>query len=231
MRINTLESSIAEHQPLPDKIANFVREAIIVGKLKPGEKISEAKLAEELHISRTPIREAIRMLESEGFVSIIPRRGTIVSEFSLDDLYEYFQIKACLEGFAAAGVVDKLSERELNKLKRLNEEELATIKAGDFSHYLRIHDDFHQTFLTRTANRKLFSLIQHMGFHIRRLEKIFTDHPDIFVNCSETHANLIAAFEARDPEKVRQMVEQNILLIAENLKKYGVGLLGNEAVR
>ncbi|RLB68282.1 MAG: GntR family transcriptional regulator, partial [Deltaproteobacteria bacterium] len=76
MRINTLESSIAEHQPLPDKIANFVREAIIVGKLKPGEKISEAKLAEELHISRTPIREAIRMLESEGFVSIIPRRGT-----------------------------------------------------------------------------------------------------------------------------------------------------------
>lgn len=225
MRINTLESSIAEHQPLPDKIANFVREAIIVGKLKPGEKISEAKLADELHISRTPIREAIRMLESEGFVSIIPRRGTIVSEFSLDDLYEYFQIKACLEGFAAAGVVDKLSDRELNKLKRLNEEELTAIKASDFSHYLRIHDDFHQTFLARSANRKLFSLIQHMGFHIRRLEKIFIDHPEIFVTCSETHSALIEAFEARDAKKVREMVEQNILLIAENLKKYGVGSL------
>ncbi|MBN2704902.1 MAG: GntR family transcriptional regulator [Deltaproteobacteria bacterium] len=223
MKINTLESSIAEHQPLPDKIANFVREAIIVGKLKPGEKISEAKLADELHISRTPIREAIRMLESEGFVSIIPRRGTIVSEFSLEDLYEYFQIKACLEGFAAAGVVGALTERDLNKLKKLNEEEMAAIESGDFTHYLRIHDDFHQIFLARTVNRKLFSLIQHMGFHIRRLEKIFNDQPDIFVACSKTHASLIKAFEERDAAKVREIVERNILHIAENLKRHGTG--------
>ncbi len=229
MRINTLESSIAEHQPLPDKIANFVREAIIVGKLKPGEKVSEAKLAEELHISRTPIREAIRMLESEGFVSIIPRRGTIVSEFSLEDLYEYFQIKACLEAFAAASVVDLLSDRDLSKLKRLNEEEMSVIKAGDFSHYLRIHEDFHQTFLTRTGNRKLALLMQQLGFHIRRLEKIFNDHPEIFITCSETHGNLISAFESRDPKRVREIVEQNILNIAENIRQYEDNLQGNGA--
>ena len=222
MRINSLESSIAEHQPLPDKIANFVREAIIVGKLKPGEKISEAKLADELHISRTPIREAIRMLESEGFVSIIPRRGTIVSEFSVEDLYEYFQVKACLEAFAAAGVVDALTERDLAKMRKLNEEEVAAINAGDFGHFLRIHEDFHQIFLSRTVNSKLLSLIQHMGFHIRRLEKIFHDHPEIFVDCSKTHAQLISAFEARDAVKVREMVENNILHIAENIKRYGV---------
>ncbi len=229
MRINALESSIAEHQPLPDKIANFVREAIIVGKLKPGEKVSEAKLAEELHISRTPIREAIRMLESEGFVSIIPRRGTIVSEFSLEDLYEYFQIKACLEAFAAASVVDLLTDRDLSKLKRLNEEEMNVIKVGDFSQYLRIHEDFHQTFLTRTGNRKLALLMQQLGFHIRRLEKIFNDHPEIFITCSETHGNLISAFESRDPKRVREIVEQNILNIAENIRQYEDNLQGNGA--
>lgn len=229
MRINTLESSIAEHQPLPDKIANFVREAIIVGKLKQGEKISEAKLAEELHISRTPIREAIRMLESEGFVSIIPRRGTIVSEFSPEDLYEYFQIKACLEAFAAASVVDSLSERDLAKLKRLNEEEMSAVKAGDFARYLRIHDDFHQTFLVRTGNRKLALVIQQLGFHIRRLEKIFNDHPEIFITCSETHGDLIAAFESHDSRRVRDIVEQNILHIAENIRQYKDGTTGNDA--
>ncbi len=229
MRINALESSIAEHQPLPDKIANFVREAIIVGKLKPGEKVSEAKLAEELHISRTPIREAIRMLESEGFVSIIPRRGTIVSEFSLEDLYEYFQIKACLEAFAAASVVDLLTDRDLSKLKRLNEEEMNVIKVGDFSQYLRIHEDFHQTFLTRTGNRKLALLMQQLGFHIRRLEKIFNDHPEIFITCSETHGDLISAFESRDPKRVREIVEQNILNIAENIRQYEDNLQGNGA--
>ncbi len=229
MRINTLESSIAEHQPLPDKIANFVREAIIVGKLKPGEKISEAKLADELHISRTPIREAIRMLESEGFVSIIPRRGTIVSEFSLEDLYEYFQIKACLEAFAAASVVKSLSERDLNKLKRLNEEEMAAVKSSDFTHYLRIHDEFHQTFLGRTGNRKLALVIQQLGFHIRRLEKIFNDHPEIFITCSETHGDLIAAFESRDSRRVREIVEQNILHIADNIRQYEDDVTGNDA--
>ena len=229
MRINTLENSIAEHQPLPDKIANFVREAIIVGKLKPGEKISEAKLADELHISRTPIREAIRMLESEGFVSIIPRRGTIVSEFSLEDLYEYFQIKACLEAFAAGSVVNSLSERDLNKLKRLNEDEMSAVKSGDFSNYLRIHDDFHQTFLARTGNRKLALVIQQLGFHIRRLEKIFNDHPEIFITCSETHGDLIAAFESRDAKRVREIVEQNILHIAENIRQYEDGFPGNDA--
>jgi len=228
MRINMLENSIAEHQPLPDKIADFVREAIIVGKLKPGEKISEAKLADELHISRTPIREAIRMLESEGFVSIIPRRGTIVSELSLEDVYEFFQVKACLEGFAAGGVATTLSERELNKLKRLNDEEMRAIKKGDFVQYLKIHDEFHQAFLLRAKNRKLLGLIQHMGYHIRRLERIFNEHPEIFVTCSETHKDLIAAFEARDSRTAREIVERNILHIAENLKRYGADYLEHE---
>jgi len=228
MRINMLENSIAEHQPLPDKIADFVREAIIVGKLKPGEKISEAKLADELHISRTPIREAIRMLESEGFVSIIPRRGTIVSELSLEDVYEFFQVKACLEGFAAGGVAETLGERELNKLKRLNDDEMRAIKNGDFVQYLKIHDEFHQAFLQRAKNRKLLGLIQHMGYHIRRLERIFNEHPEIFVTCSETHKDLIVAFEARDSRKAREIVERNILHIAENLKRYGADYLEHE---
>ncbi len=228
MRINMLENSIAEHQPLPDKIADFVRESIIVGKLKPGEKISEAKLADELHISRTPIREAIRMLESEGFVSIIPRRGTIVSELSLEDVYEYFQVKACLEGFAAEGVAATVGERELNKLRRLNEEEMKAINNGDFVQYLKIHEEFHQAFLQRAKNRKLLDLIQHMGYHIRRLERIFNEHPEIFVVCSKTHKDLIAAFEARDGQKAREIVERNILHIAENLKRYGADYLEND---
>jgi len=167
------------------------------------------------------------MLESEGFVSIIPRRGTIVSEFSLEDFYEYFQVKACLEGFAAAGVADQLGERELNKLKKLNEEEMVAVKAGDFTQYLRIHDEFHQVFLSRTGNSKLLALIQHMGYHIRRLERIFTDHPEIFVTCSETHKDLIAAFEARDGRKAREIVERNILHIADNIKRYGAEFLEN----
>jgi DNA-binding GntR family transcriptional regulator len=221
MKIDALESSIADHQPLPDKICEFIREAIIVGKMKPGEKISEAKLAEDLHISRTPIREAIRMLESEGFVSIIPRRGAIVSEFTTHDLYEMYQVKACLDAFAASLVAVSISERELARMRRLNQEEQAAVEQQDFARYVKIHEEFHQVFIGKSGNDKLDHLNLTMMNHIQRLQSFFTDKPEIFRSCSATHGELIAAFEARDPHLVRTIVERNIMHIAEQIRLYG----------
>jgi DNA-binding GntR family transcriptional regulator len=227
MKIDVLESSISDHQPLPDKIADFIRETIIVGKLKPGEKISEAKLAEELRISRTPIREAIRMLESEGFVSIIPRRGTVVSDFSFDDLYEYYQIKACLEAFSAFLAEPHMSERDINRLRRLNEEEKTTIASHDFAKFMRVHEDFHQTFLAKSGNEKLKKLNDQMMVHIKRLQGFFLQQPELFFHCAETHGNIIDAFHQHDGLRVRQLVEKNILHIAHQIYLHGKSLKEN----
>ncbi|MBN2333531.1 MAG: GntR family transcriptional regulator [Deltaproteobacteria bacterium] len=223
MKIDVLESSIADHQPLPDKIANFIREAIIVGKLKPGEKISEAKLAEELCISRTPIREAIRMLESEGFVSIIPRRGTVVSEFTFEDLFECFQIKACLEAFSAFLAEPEMTERDINRLRRLNEEEKAAIANQDFVKFMRIHEEFHLTFLNKSGNVKLNKLNSQMMTHIKRLQGFFIQQPEIFSHCANTHVQIIDAFSRHDGQRVRQLVEDNILHIAAQVRQHHNG--------
>ena len=227
MKIDVLENSISDHQPLPDKIANYIRETIIVGKLKPGEKISEAKLAEELRISRTPIREAIRMLESEGFVSIIPRRGTVVSDFTFEDLYEYFQIKACLEAFSAFLAEPHMTERDINRLRRLNEEEKTAIAGHDFVKFMRIHDDFHQTFLDKSGNEKLKKLNGRMMVHIKRLQNFFLQQPELFFHCAETHAEIIDAFHRHDGLRVRQLVEENILHIAQQIQMHGKSLKEN----
>lgn len=221
MKIDVLESSIADHQPLPEKIAEFIRETIIVGKLKPGEKISEAKLAEELRISRTPIREAIRMLESEGFVSIIPRRGTVVSDFTFEDLYEYFQVKACLESFSAFLAEPHMTERDINRLKRLNEEEKTAIASHDFAKFIRIHEDFHQVFLVKSGNEKLKKLNNQMTVHIKRLQSFFLQQPNLFFHCAETHGDIIDAFYRHDGPRVRQLVEENILFIAQQIQQHG----------
>jgi DNA-binding GntR family transcriptional regulator len=227
MKIDVLESSIADHQPLPDKIADFIRETIIVGKLKPGEKISEAKLAEELRISRTPIREAIRMLESEGFVSIIPRRGTIVSNFSFDDLYEYFQIKACLEAFSAFLAEPHMTERDINRMRRLNEEEKAAIAGHDFVKYMRIHEDLHQIFISKSSNEKLKKLNNQMMVHIKRLQGFFLQQPELFSHCAEIHGDVIEAFSQHDGPRVRQLVEENILYVANKIHLHGKSLKEN----
>lgn len=227
MKIDVLESSISDHQPLPDKIANYIRETIIVGKLKPGEKISEAKLAEELRISRTPIREAIRMLESEGFVSIIPRRGTVVSDFSFTDLYEYFQIKACLEAFSAFLAEPHMTERDINRLRRLNEEEKAAIASQDFVKFMRIHEDFHQLFINKSGNEKLKKLNDQLMVHIKRLQGFFLQQPDIFTHCAKTHGDIIEAFSQHDGPRVRQLVEENINHIAHQIHQHGKSLKEN----
>ncbi len=220
MKIDVLESSIAEHQPLPDKIADFIREAIIVGKLRPGEKISEAKLAEELHISRTPIREAIRMLESEEFVSIIPRRGTIVRDFTFADLSDYFQVKACLESFSAFLAEPRMTAADIERLRQLNRAEKEAIARRDFANFLRIHEEFHQTFLQKSGNRKLTKLNQQMTAHIKRLQSFFLQHPEIFARCAETHGEIITAFARHDGQTVRQLVEQNLMHIASQINLY-----------
>ncbi len=227
MKIDVLESNISDHQPLPDKIADYIRETIIVGKLKAGEKISEAKLAEELRISRTPIREAVRMLESEGFVSIIPRRGTVVSDFTFEDLYEYFQIKACLEAFSAFLAEPHMSERDINRLRRLNEEEKTAIAGHNFVKFMRIHEDFHQTFLAKSGNEKLNKLNGQMMVHIKRLQSFFLQQPELFFHCAETHAEIIDAFHQHDGLRVRQLVEENILHIAHQIQMYGKSLKEN----
>lgn len=227
MKIDVLENSIADHQPLPDKIADFIREAIIVGKLQPGEKVSEAKLAEELRISRTPIREAIRMLESEGFVSIIPRRGTVVSDFTFEDLYEYFQVKACLESFSAFLAEPQMTERDINRLRRLNEEEKNAISSHDFAKFMRIHEDFHQIFLTKSGNEKLQKLNDQMMVHIKRLQSFFLQQPELFSHCAETHGDIIDAFHQHDGPRVRRLVEENILHIAHQIQMHGKSLKEN----
>ncbi len=89
---------IERHQTLREKILETIREAILKGDLKPGEKVAEPELAERFGISRTPIREAFRQLESEGYLTVIPRKGAVVAALSERDVQEFYAIKSILEG-------------------------------------------------------------------------------------------------------------------------------------
>src|SRR5512142_244050 len=112
--------NIEKHLTLRERILETIRDAIISGALKPGEKVAEPELAERYGISRTPIREAFRQLESEGYLTVIPRRGAVVSEFSQKDVEDFYAIKSILEGYAARQACIKLTDRELDKLQANN---------------------------------------------------------------------------------------------------------------
>ena len=107
------------YRPLREVVSEALREAIIDGALKPGERLMEIQLADELGVSRTPIREAIRRLELEGFLIMVPRRGTYVADLSIKDINEVFEIRTALDVLAAGLAAERITEEELEKLERL----------------------------------------------------------------------------------------------------------------
>ena len=107
------------YQPLREVVCESLREAIRKGVLKPGERIMEIKLAEELGVSRTPVREAIRKLELEGYVVMMPRRGTYVADMSIRDINEIFEIRTALESLSNSLAAEHITEDELEHLQRL----------------------------------------------------------------------------------------------------------------
>jgi len=122
---------IERHQTLREKILETIRDAILKGTLKPGEKVAEPELAERFGISRTPIREAFRQLESEGYLTVIPRKGAVVTALSEQDVQEFYAIKSILEGYAAELAATRLSLKEIERLEAINERLRELAKEGD----------------------------------------------------------------------------------------------------
>ena len=107
------------YKPLREVVSETLRQAIKDGVLKPGERLMEIQLADELGVSRTPIREAIRKLELEGFVVMVPRRGTYVADISLKDIAQVFEIRSALEELAAGLAAERITPDELEYLERI----------------------------------------------------------------------------------------------------------------
>ena len=107
---NLTKLNLDEYKPLRDVVFENLRGAIVEGRLKPGQRLMEVQLAEQLGVSRTPVREAIRKLELEGLVVMLPRKGAYVANMSLKDLIDVLEIRASLEGLAASLAAERITE-------------------------------------------------------------------------------------------------------------------------
>ena len=114
---NLTKLNLDEYKPLRDVVFENLRGAIVEGRLKPGERLMEVQLAEQLGVSRTPVREAIRKLELEGLVVMLPRKGAYVANMSLKDLIDVLEIRASLEGLAASLAAERITDEDIKKLE------------------------------------------------------------------------------------------------------------------
>ncbi|RMG58718.1 MAG: GntR family transcriptional regulator [Deltaproteobacteria bacterium] len=210
---------IENHQTLRERIVDTIREAIINGILKPGTKISEPELAERFGISRTPIREALRQLESEGFITVIPRKGAVVSKLSRKDVEEFYELKSILEGYAARKAVEKITDEDISHMENVNRQLEKLTQKGDLRKAYELHNEFHDAFVRICGNEKLYRIIQNLVRQFQRFRMILSV-PGKIEGSIEQHWQIIDAFKKRDPDLVEKLVRENAL--------YGQNLLLQE---
>ncbi|GLI38080.1 GntR family transcriptional regulator [Geobacter hydrogenophilus] len=204
-----MKKPLEKHLTLREKILETIRDAIMTGALKPGEKVAEPDLAERFGISRTPIREAFRQLESEGYLTVIPRKGAVVTSFSPRDVEEFYAIKSILEGYAARRACEKLSTKDIERLRSINDRLRNMANDGDVKHFFRIHNDFHDLFLKAADNEKLYELITNLVRKFQRLRYASLSLPGRMKISVQEHDKIIEAFLKRDPDKAEVLVRKN----------------------
>ena len=157
-----------EYLPLRDVVFNTIKDGILSGRLRPGERLLENQLAEELGVSRTPIREALRMLEIENLVDLIPRKGAQVREMSEKDIKDVLEIRKVLEELAAGLAAENITRQSISDLKEAHLDFMKAFDRGDREGVLEADTRFHDIIFCATKNDKLVQIKSNISIQISR---------------------------------------------------------------
>jgi DNA-binding GntR family transcriptional regulator len=190
---------------LAEDVAAHIRDAILSGRLKPGQRIDQDAIAEELGVSRLPVREALIALDQEGLVQTIPRKGTYVSRVDRADIVDHYQIFGQVAGLAAARAVARLDETGLARLVALHE---AMSRAESLQEQQRLNHEFHRTINTAAGSQRMSAMLQLLS---RSLPMPYADFPPEWLDeANRQHRDILDAFRRRDTLAAQRSMEQHI---------------------
>lgn len=195
---------------LVDEATRVLRNMILTGKLLAGTRLRQADLADQMGISRTPLREALMKLEQEGLITVLPRGGLQVVQLKLEEAIELYEIREMLDGLAARLAARRINEKGLNKLKgylRKMEKSIETQNAhGWFIH----HVGFHEEIFRISGNSRLLMLASNVRLSIQRFHPLLLTTPDRLKNALREHLETLKAIQARDPDRAERLARLHI---------------------
>lgn len=195
-----------DRRKVTDWVYEEIREAIIDLRLRPGEPLREAAIAEQLGVSKTPIREALGRLEQEGLVQTASFKGAVVSDYSPRDLEEIYQLRELLEGAAARAAAEGASDEVRTQLRELVEQSRAVRDAGEMSELAALLGRFDLLVYEQVANRRIRALIDTLRAHLTRIGNLTEAIPGRMSSSVEEHAAIVEAIVGGDAaEAERQM--------------------------
>lgn len=221
--MSDLKMNVNEYLPLRDVVFKTLREAILKGNLAPGERLMEIQLANQLGVSRTPIREAIRKLELEGLVIMIPRRGAEVARITEKDLKDVLEVRTSLEELAISLACERISDVSVEALKEALKNFEAAINGGDVTKIAESDVAFHDIIFAATDNARLIQIVNNLReqMYRYRLEylKDYTTHDRLY----KEHEEIVAAIADRDKALARKLIVEHIyhqeLTVIKNIQE------------
>ena len=193
-----------------ESIYNKIKNDITFGYIKPGERLLESKLTSQFRVSRTPIREAIRQLQSEGLVMVESRKGATVTKLSKEEVEEIYAIRTILEGYGVELAVKRLGGKEkevLRGFKRLFQEHK---KKGMYSEWLDTNIQFHLFFAKGSGNSNLYKIIEDLRMRVHKYQYIATTNPAFIQQYTKDHEEIIDAAIEGNQKLSRKKMENHL---------------------
>lgn len=211
-------------EPIPrrtlhDELLARLRAMIIDGDLAPGAKVPEKELCERFAVSRTPLREALKVLASEGLVTLTPNRGATISDLTLDDLEETFPVIGVLEALAGEMACVNITDAELVRIRTLHDRMIGHYERGRLAAYFSLNQEIHEMILEAARNLTLAALYRSLAGRIRQARYVANMSPERWGQAVEEHERIIAALEARDGAALGRILKDHLANKFETVKE------------
>ena len=217
-----LNFDIQNHKPLREMVYEELKIQILTGAIVPGTRMMEVDLAEEMGVSRTPIREAIRKLEKEGLVTIEPRRGAYASMISTQDMVEILEVRQDLEGLAAYFAATRMSPVEMEELRDIADNYNKAVADGSMQDMIQYDTQFHRKIVDSCNNKILVNMVEQLQELVLRFRYIYYDNFRRAENMPEEHQEIIEAIASGDEKRAREAADVHIDRLKQLVIEEGV---------
>ena len=200
------EVNMNEYLPLRDVVFNTLRKAILRGELKPGERLMEIQLANKLGVSRTPIRDAIRKLELEGLVLMIPRKGAEVAQITEKNMQDVLEVRKALEELSVQLACERITPEQVEEMKMAAEDFRKVLKSGDVTKIAEADVKFHDIIFAATNNQRLITLLINLREQMYRFRVEYLKQKECYPQLLEEHDKLIALISGGEVEEACELM-------------------------
>lgn len=222
--VESFQLQMNEYLPLRDVVFQTLRQAILRGELKPGERLMEIHLAQKLGVSRTPVREAIRKLELEGLVLMIPRKGAVVAEITISDLDDVLEVRMALEELAVKHASRRITQEQLQELENLAENFRKSLAGDDVGACAQADMLFHDAIYEATRNTRLIQILNNLREQMYRYRMEYLKNQDVHEQLLNEHVEILEALKNHDEKSALLWITRHI----ERQKEHIISVLNQK---